>query len=59
MIRSHCNIFGVDGGIHTKNGGKTYASCAKHGDTCINPKYITMIPKYMSPLMTNFVCCKC
>ena len=22
MIRS-CNIFGVDGGIHTKNGGKT------------------------------------
>ena len=28
MIRSPCNIFGVNGGIHTKNGGKTYASCA-------------------------------
>ena len=30
MIRNCCNIFKVDGGIHTKNGGKTYASCALH-----------------------------
>ena len=22
-LRNHCNIFGVDGGIHSKNGGKT------------------------------------
>ena len=28
MISNHCNIFWVDGGIHTKNWGKTYASCA-------------------------------
>ena len=28
MIRNRCNIFWDDGGIHTKNGGKTYASCA-------------------------------
>ena len=28
MIRNRRNIFGVDGGIHTKNGGKTYATCA-------------------------------
>ena len=28
MIRNRCNIFWVDAGIHTKNGGKTYASCA-------------------------------
>ena len=28
MIRNRCNIFWADGGIHTKNGGKTYASCA-------------------------------
>ena len=28
-LRNHCNIFWVDGGIHSKNGGKT-ASCAKH-----------------------------
>ena len=26
-LRNHCNIFWVDGGIHSKNGGKT-ASCA-------------------------------
>ena len=28
MIRNRCNIFWVDADIHTKNGGKTYASCA-------------------------------
>ena len=28
MISNRCNIFWVDGGIHTKNGGKTYATCA-------------------------------
>ena len=28
MIRNRCNIFWADGGIHTKNEGKTYASCA-------------------------------
>ena len=28
MIRNRYNIFWVDAGIHTKNGGKTYASCA-------------------------------
>ena len=27
-LRNHCNIFWVNGGIHSKNGGKT-ASCAK------------------------------
>ena len=27
-LRNHCNIFWVDAGIHSKNGGKT-ASCAK------------------------------
>ena len=26
MIRNRCYIFGVDGDIHTKNGGKTYYS---------------------------------
>ena len=28
MITNRCNTFWVDGGIHTKNGGKTYATCA-------------------------------
>ena len=28
MIRIHCNILWVDGGIHTKNWGKLFASCA-------------------------------
>ena len=28
MIRDRCNIFGDDESIHTKNGGKNYASCA-------------------------------
>ena len=27
-LRNHCNIFWVDGGIHSKNGGKT-TSCVK------------------------------
>ena len=49
MIRNR-NIFGVDGGIHTKNGGKTYASYACSFptifwvDTSINPQKITMVP---------------
>ena len=33
MIRNLCNIFWVDAGIHTKNGGKTYASCALSFDS--------------------------
>ena len=28
MIRNRCNILWVDEGIHTKNGGKTFATCA-------------------------------
>ena len=28
MIRNRCNIFWVDAGVHNKNEGKTYASCA-------------------------------
>ena len=32
MIRNRCNNLWVDQGIHTKNGGKTYASCAKNGE---------------------------
>ena len=44
MIRNCCNIFWVDGGIHTKNGGETYASCTSRMDISINPKNITMIP---------------
>ena len=27
-VRNHCNMFWVDGGIHSKNGGKT-VSCTK------------------------------
>ena len=50
MIRNRCNIFWADGVIHTKNGGKTYASCASRMmqfslrfgvDNSINPKNIT------------------
>ena len=59
---NHCNIFGVDGGINSKNGGKT-ASCAK----CMihkfflcfwcgylhQPKNITMIPYHFILALLN------
>ena len=52
MIGNHSNIFVVDGVIHTKNGGKTYASCAS--STCRHqPQNIIMIPKIK--LSTNFL----
>ena len=52
MIRNRCIIFGVDGGSHTKNGWKIYATYASlmmqfssffGVDTSISPKNITMI----------------
>ena len=52
MIRNH-NIFCVDGGIHPKNEGKTFATWASRmmqfslrffGGYLHQPKIITMIP---------------
>ena len=41
MISIHRNIFGVDGGIHTKIGGKTYALCAFDA---VFPPFLEWIP---------------
>ena len=56
-LRNHCNIFWVDAGIHSKNGGKT-AWCISFPsvfgvDTCINPKNITTIPYHFISTLLN------
>ena len=47
MIKNPCNIFLVDGGILTKNGGKTYASCASQFSLRFWSGYLHEPPKIL------------